>query len=384
MSTTVVPKLAFGSYDWICSQAALVVCPLVGTSTHGIEPVCYARNVQIGTTLIFQPGPSRRARTAKLTCPATAFLHVCALFMVLVMVLHVRSKYTAVGRKEIVTFFYLYAVVELLSLFLDTAIIPASSNVYPVRPPSPTRRIRLTFPVVRGDSHRRHLRRLLGAARERLCRLPVCRGRHPAVALGAYRIALTESDPTQSLRLSSLAVFLVTGFVAIATFKSIAGLSPAAPTGLWILEFIFNAACVLIYVVLQLILVIRTLDDRWPIGDIAFGVVFFAAGQVILYGFSVTICDAVKHYIDGIFFATLCILLSVMMVYKYWDSITKEDLEFSVGSKQAVWEVKESLLKGEEDETMTMGQSYGASYGSQGQPGYPPVPTKYGERPYGY
>jgi hypothetical protein len=35
-------------------------------------------------------------------------------------------------------------------------------------------------------------------------------------------------------------------------------------------------------------------------------------------------------------------LLAVMMVYKYWDSITKEDLEFSVGSKQAVWEVKDA------------------------------------------
>lgn len=26
-----------------------------------------------------------------------------------------------------------------------------------------------------------------------------------------------------------------------------------------------------------------------------------------------------------------------MMVYKYWDSITKEDLEFSVASKANVW-----------------------------------------------
>jgi hypothetical protein len=33
-----------------------------------------------------------------------------------------------------------------------------------------------------------------------------------------------------------------------------------------------------------------------------------------------------------------------MMIYKYYDTITAEDLEFSVGSKQAVWEVKESLL----------------------------------------
>jgi uncharacterized membrane protein YgcG len=153
--------------------------------------------------------------------------------------------------------------------------------------------------------------------------------------------------------------------------------------------------------------VIRTLDDRWPIGDIIFGVFFFVAGQVILYGFSVTVCEAVQHYIDGLFFATLCILFSVMMVYKYWDSITKEDLEFSVGSKQAVWEVKDALLRNDElDDEMnsrnnsnlnggTMAGSgsnsgYGSSYGgssrqtlagqSYGQTGYPPA----GKSNYGY
>lgn len=52
------PSLAFGSYDWICSQAALVVCPLLGSSGYGIEPVCYARNVELGKTIIFQPGQS--------------------------------------------------------------------------------------------------------------------------------------------------------------------------------------------------------------------------------------------------------------------------------------------------------------------------------------
>ena len=89
----------------------------------------------------------------------------------------------------------------------------------------------------------------------------------------------------------------------------------------------FNAVCVLVYIVLQLVLVIRTLDDRWPIGDIIFGTAFFTVALVIQFGFSVTICDAVKHYLDGLFFSTLCNLLAVMMVYKYWDSITKEDLE---------------------------------------------------------
>jgi Chitin synthase export chaperone len=80
--------------------------------------------------------------------------------------------------------------------------------------------------------------------------------------------------------------------------------------------------CAVIYVVSQLILVFRTLEDRWPIGDIIFGTVFFTIAQILLFAFSAKICDAIKHYIDGLFFFSLCMLLSVMMVYKYRDSIT--------------------------------------------------------------
>lgn len=76
--------------------------------------------------------------------------------MTIIMILHIRSKYTAVGkyclkitvytcwrkldnqllyigRKEIVLFFYIYAVIELLAIFLDSAVIPTASGVYPVR-----------------------------------------------------------------------------------------------------------------------------------------------------------------------------------------------------------------------------------------------------------
>ena len=52
--------------------------------------------------------------------------------MTLIMVYHVRSKYTAVGRKEIVMFFYLYMIIELLAIFLDSGIIPTAHAVYPV------------------------------------------------------------------------------------------------------------------------------------------------------------------------------------------------------------------------------------------------------------
>lgn len=51
--------------------------------------------------------------------------------MTLIMLFHVRSKYTAVGRKEIVLFFYIYMFVELLGAFLDSSVIPTSNVVYP-------------------------------------------------------------------------------------------------------------------------------------------------------------------------------------------------------------------------------------------------------------
>jgi hypothetical protein len=61
----------------------------------------------------------------------------------------------------------------------------------------------------------------------------------------------------------------------------------------------------------------------WLALEQLFGVFFYVAGVVIMIAFSNTICDAVSHYIDGVFIFTLCMLLSVMMVYKYWDCESK-------------------------------------------------------------
>jgi hypothetical protein len=164
-----------------------------------------------------------------------------------------------------------------------------------------------------------------------------------------------------------LVVFAAVFTLSIAIFTNKAGFSALNPVALWIVLYIFNGAALVIYVVLQIVLVLNTLDDRWPLGDILFGISFYVIGQVILYQFSVRICDTVKHYIDGLFFGTICTLLAVMMVYKYWDSITKEDLEFSVGSKQNVWEVKELLG---EDEVYSNQGGYGGGYAPQQYGGY--------------
>ncbi|KAG0250914.1 Chitin synthase, class 7 [Mortierella polycephala] len=327
MSATPDLSFAFGSFNHICSKVSLTLCPLIGTA-DGVEPICYSRNVKMFNALIFQP--------------STLIIHIIALIMTAIMLYHIRSKYTAVGRKEIIMFFYLYILVTILDFLLVSGIIPTSSDVY---------------------------RHFTGV------HLGLISATFWCLLLNGFVGFQFAEDGTPlslwSIRISSAVVFAAVTFVSIATFTKMSPFDPENPVALWIIFFIFNGAALLIYVILQIVLVVNTLDDRWPLGDIVFGIMFFAAGQVILYVFSVDICDFTKHYIDGLFFGTICTLLSVMMVYKYWDSITKEDLEFSVGSKQNVWEVKELL--GEDE--VAGGGLYGHAGGhspaaSYGQPNY--------------
>ena len=118
------------------------------------------------------------------------------------------------------------------------------------------------------------------------------------------------------LRVSSLAMFFISGVVSLCTFKGWAGLSPTKTIGLFVVLYLFSGICLVIYVVLQIILVINTLQDRWPLGHIGLGILFFVIGQVSLYVFGTAVCKSAQHYLDGLFIATICNLLGVMMIYK--------------------------------------------------------------------
>lgn len=182
------------------------------------------------------------------------------------------------------------------------------------------------------------------------------------------------------MRVSTL-VFWVIGFViSSGTFRGMGSLGPESSKqgGLWFFEIVFPLIMVLIYIVSQVILVLRTLNDLWPLNDITFGVLAFVAGLILMYGFNNQICERVRHYIDGTFFGALCMLFSVMIVYKYWDSITREDLEFSVGSKHAVWDSKEPFMPMDYDNSSI---NHEGTYArgpvpARSGPGMPPSPPQ--------
>lgn len=80
--------MSFHGFDSICRKAAIPLCSLVGPASSisgstGIIPNCYARNIELANTIIFEG--------------AAAFMHIIALVMTVIMILHVRSKFTAVG-----------------------------------------------------------------------------------------------------------------------------------------------------------------------------------------------------------------------------------------------------------------------------------------------
>ena len=136
---------------------------------------------------------------------------------------------------------------------------------------------------------------------------------------GFVGFQLYEDGTTLSvwlLRLCSMFVFLVSFAVSLLTFKGWGSLGPENTVGLFVLVYIFSALFLAVYVIMQLILVLGTLQERWPLLHILFGVLGFVFGQIILYVFSRTICDGVQHFMDGLFSATLLNLLAVMMVYK--------------------------------------------------------------------
>jgi hypothetical protein len=80
--------MTFGSFTGICTRAAIPLCTVIGTvspiaGSHGIEADCYARNIELANTIIFQG--------------AASFMHIIALIMDVIMILHIRNKFTAIG-----------------------------------------------------------------------------------------------------------------------------------------------------------------------------------------------------------------------------------------------------------------------------------------------
>lgn len=290
--------MTFGSFESICTRAGLPLCSVLGTVdknsyfVRGIVPECYARPVELANTMIFQLG--------------NAFIHIGALIVFLVIVFNVRAKYTAIGRSEMVFFFYLNIALTISSLVVDCGVSPPSSDTYAY------------FVSLQ-----------LGMA-SAVC---ICLLYNGILCFQFWEDGSRRSMWT--LRVICFLWFVVNFVVSLLTFKSWnTALNNGQTTALFVVTYLINAVILAVYVVSQLILVFFALDSYWCLGAILLFTFFFVAGQLLVYVFSKKICVGTKHYVDGMFFGTVCNLFAVMMVYKFWDMITADDLEFSVAAAE--------------------------------------------------
>ncbi|AOA60491.1 Chs7p [Komagataella phaffii] len=288
--------MSFGNFYEICQKTPLPLCnvllPNHGTNFKGIISTCYARSISVTNTMIFQVG--------------NCFIHISAIVVLMIIVFHVRSKYTAIGRIEMLFFFYLYIANTIASLVVDAGVSPPSSATYGY------------FVAVQ-----------IGLASACCWSL---------MLNGFLGFQFWEDGTRKSInftRLIALCAFSLNFILSLFTFHNWSSNSIVDNTNtlaLFVTMYFLNAVTIGIYVLSQIILILTILKNWWALGAIMLGCFFFTAAQVLMYRFSNQICEGVNHYLDGLFFGTLCNLFAVMMLYKYWDMITTEDLEFSVSN----------------------------------------------------
>lgn len=158
-------------------------------------------------------------------------------------------------------------------------------------------------------------------------------------ALVGYQLLDDGTPMSIGLMLGSAAVlFIGTGFIALDTgfkFTNYWDSSYQPPNrniALYVLYQLMPLIFVVAFYVLEAILVLRILGETRPMIYLTAAGVLFAIGQVFNYVVSQYICDGTNGKIDGAMFETLFTLLSVVLVWIFWSSITEDDWPAPTGA----------------------------------------------------
>lgn len=140
------------------------------------------------------------------------------------------------------------------------------------------------------------------------------------------------------LLISAAALFVGTGYIALDTGFQFTGYwddsykEPNRHIALYVLYQLVPLIFLVAFYVLETILVLRVLGEKKPMIYLTAAAVLFAAGQVFNYVVSSYICNGTSGKIDGALFQTLFTLLSVVLVWFFWSSITEDDWPMSTAA----------------------------------------------------
>ncbi|GMG21010.1 unnamed protein product [Ambrosiozyma monospora] len=288
--------MVYGDFKALCENSPIPLCILISPlganlddiGFQGILPTCYARSVNVANTLIFQIGVS--------------VIHLVTLIVMQIIVYLTRRRYTAIGRKEMIFFFWCFIGFTIGTLIVDTGVSP---------PGSPSSSYFVAFQVAMTGS---------------CCWSLMYAG---FTAFNYWEDGSLWSMLT--LCISTLIIFSVNYIIAIFTFKEdwSTVINPTHTTALFTLFFVINAIFLSVYLISQILVCCCVLGfNLWALGALSLSVFFFASAELLLYAFNHHICTSLNHYVDGAIFSTLGNMFAIMMVYKYWDIITFDDDEY--------------------------------------------------------
>ncbi|KAI0536906.1 chitin synthase III catalytic subunit [Xylaria digitata] len=131
--------------------------------------------------------------------------------------------------------------------------------------------------------------------------------------------------------ISAAILFIGTGYITLDTgfgwtgeFESSYG-PENRNIALYVLYQLVPLIFLVAFYVLEAILVLRVLGEVRPMIYLTGAAVLFTLGQIFNYVISPYICNGTAGKIDGALFGTLFTLLSVVLIWVFWSSITEDD-----------------------------------------------------------
>ncbi|KAI1506589.1 chitin synthase III catalytic subunit [Biscogniauxia marginata] len=280
----------FGNFEDFCRDSTLPVCNVLSDTHNQIGPWggCELRGIPLsGGRYLGNLG--------------SILLCGIAIAVSIFLLLRSERKKAAVGRREMQLFLIGYIIIEICEIF-TVGDFPLNSTV------------RIAFTGI-------HIGMIIATTWILMLN-----------AVVGYQIIDDGTPLSLGLMLFSAAILLVgTGYITLDTgfhwtneFTS-SYVSPHRNIALYVLYQLVPLIFLVAFYVLEAVLVLRILGEVRPMIYLTAAAVLFALGQIFNYVISPYICDGTANKIDGSLFQTLFTLLSVVMIWVFWSSITEDD-----------------------------------------------------------
>ncbi|KAI2471829.1 chitin synthase III catalytic subunit [Annulohypoxylon bovei var. microspora] len=279
----------FGNFDAFCRDSTLPVCNVLSSTNdqRGFGG-CDLQGIPLsGDRYLGNLG--------------SILLCGVAIVVSTLLVLRSERKKAAVGRREMQLFLIGYIIIEICEIF-TVGEFPLSGTV------------RIAFTGI-------HIGMIIATTWVLLLN-----------AVVGYQI-LDDGTPLSLglMLISGAALFIGTGYITLDTGYHWTNEFTPDPNNhyrniaLYVLYQLAPLVFLVAFFVLEGVLVLRILGEVRPMIYLASAGILFALGQIFNYVVSPYICNGTAGKIDGALFETLFTLLSVVMIWVFWSSITEDD-----------------------------------------------------------